>query len=309
MLGKNKKQDEFVPRRRRISDQESELLQSVSTTAAAPGQFRRNQTLSSYRHNTPEESSRQKAHHLANQRRRLGGIFTIVFIAVVLLVLLLWQLIAQIHIRTSTRQLTERFEAPAYEQIIEEYLAINPAQRLRFALDEDALSSYVSSRTSEVERLELTGMSGIAQSDFTITFRTPVAGWQINGRQYYVDSKGVVFERNYYQSPDVQIVDESGITPEQGVAVAGSRLLGFLGRVVSVAGERGYTVERAILPANTTREVDLFVKGSSTRLKFSIDRGAGEQVEDADRSVKFLSSRGITAEYIDVRIEGRAAYR
>jgi hypothetical protein len=308
MFGKKNKKQVVVPRRR-IDQDDDGVTQSPPTSATTPGQFRRNQTLSSYRHNTPEESSRQKAHHLAAQRRHLGGIFLIVAIAAVLLLLLLWQLIAQVNIRTSTRQLTERFEALAYVRIIEEYLAINPAQRLRFALDEDALSAYVTSKSSEVERLELTGTPGIAQSNFAVTFRTPVAGWQINGRQYYVDSNGVVFERNYYQSPSVQIVDESGITPEQGVAVAGSRLLGFLGRIVSIAGERGYTVERAVLPANTTREVDIFVKGSSTRLKFSVDRGAGEQVEDADRSLKFLSSRGTTPEYIDVRVEGRAAYR
>jgi hypothetical protein len=312
MFGKNKKQSAPVPRRRRISDDElgfSPAVAPTQPTEQPAGQFRRNQTLSSYRHNTPEESSRQKAHTLAKQRRRLGGIFAIVAIAVVLLLLLLWQLIAQVNIRTSTKQLTQQFVAAPYEKIIDEYLGVNPAQRLRVALDETSLSQYVSSQLPEVEKLELTGSAGLAESNFSITFRTPVAGWQINGRQYYVDSSGVVFEKNYYQDPTVQIVDESGITPEQGVAVAGTRLLGFLGRIVAGAGERGYVVNRAVLPAETTREVDIFVEGKSTRLKFSIDRGAGEQVEDADRTLTFLSGRGVMPEYIDVRVAGRAAYR
>jgi hypothetical protein len=306
MFGKNKKQNDIVPRRRRISEDD---VTQVQNTGSASGQFRRNQTLSSYRHNTPEESSRQKAHHLAAQRRRLGGVFAVVFGAVILLLLLLWQLIAQVSIQTSTRQLTQRFDAAPYEQSIEEYLAINPAQRLRFVLDEAALTAYVATEHPEVEALQLSGTPGVAESTVAITFRTPVAGWQINGRQYYVDSSGVVFQKNYYQAPSVQIVDESGITPEQGVAVAGTRLLGFLGRVVALAGDRGYTVNRAVLPVGTTREVDLYVQGTPTRLKFSIDRGAGEQVEDADRTLQFLTSRTITPEYIDVRVTGRAAYR
>jgi hypothetical protein len=305
MFGKKKQHEAYVPRRRQ--PQESTVQDELSSPTAS--QFRRNQTLSSYRHNTPEESSRQKTHHLTLQRRKLGGLFVLIFIVVIVLTVLLFQLIAQVSIQTSTRQLTARFDAVPYEQNIEDYLNVNPAQRLRVALNETDLSRYVTSQASEVEKLELSGTPGIAKSTFTITFRTPVAGWQINGRQYYVDKDGVVFEKNYYQAPSVQIVDESGIPPEQGVAVAGTRLLGFLGRVVAIAGERGYVVNRAVLPADTTREVDLFVEGNTTRLKFSVDRGAGEQVEDAIRTITFLSSRSVQPEYIDVRVAGRAAYR
>lgn len=300
----SKKQGSTVPRRRRINEDDLELPPSVVST-----QYKRNQTLSSYKHNTPEESSRQKAHHLTIQRRKLSGIFVVVFAVVVLLALLLWQLIAQVAVTTSTKQLTAQFDGAAYETVIEAYLAVNPAQRLRLTLNEQALTDYVAAQLPEVQALALSGAPGIAQGNFVITFRTPVAGWQINGKQYYVDANGVVFQKNYYDSPTVQIVDESGISPEQGTAVAGDRLLGFIGRVVSQAQGRGYTVIRAVLPANTTRQVDVFTEGSPTRIKFSIDRGAGEQVEDADRVIKHLAAQNIRPEYIDVRVQGRAAYR
>lgn len=301
---RSKKPGDVTPRRRRISEDDLEL-----PSAAVNNQFRRNQTLSSYKHNTPDESSRRKAHHLALQRRKLGGIFTIVIAVVVLLIFLLWQLIAQVSITTSTKQLNEAFENTAYEKLVNEYLTINPAERLRFALNEDKLTDYVTAQLPEVEKLALSGAPGIARGNFSITFRTPVAGWQINGKQNYVDANGVVFEKNYYASPTVQIIDESGITPEQGTAVAGERLLGFLGRVVAQAEGRGYSVTRAVLPANTTRQVDLFVDGIETRLKLSIDRGAGEQMEDVDRVLKQLTRQNAKAEYVDVRIQGRAAYR
>ena len=299
----SKKQTPETPRRRRITEDD---IEPVSPTS---GQFRRNQTLSSYRHNTPEESSRQKAHHLALQRRKLGGIFTIVLCVAVLLMFLLWQLMAQVHITTSTRQLSAPFTGTVYEKAINDYLNLNPAQRLRLALNTDGLSTFVSSQLPEVEKVALTGSSSLAEANFTITFRTPLAGWQINNHQYYVDANGVVFQKNYYASPSVQIVDESGVSPQQGTAVAGTRLLGFLGRVVSQAGERGYTVTQAILPASTTRELDIYMKNNPTRVKFSIDRGAGEQVEDMDRVFKFLNSKGVHPSYIDVRVSGKAAYQ
>lgn len=301
---RSKKSGDVTPRRRRISEDDLEL-----PSVAVNNQFRRNQTLSSYKHNTPDESSRRKAHHLALQRRKLGGIFTIVITVVILLLFLLWQLVAQVSITTSTKQLNEAFENTAYEKIVNEYLSINPAERLRFVLNETKLSEYVAAQLPEVEKIALSGAPGIARGNFSITFRTPVAGWQINSKQYYVDANGVVFQKNYYTSPTVQITDESGITPEQGTAVAGERLLGFLGRVVAQAEGRGYSVTQAVLPAETTRQVDIFVDGIATRVKLSIDRGAGEQVEDVDRVLKQLSRQGSTAEYIDVRVAGRAAYR
>ncbi len=294
--------NEEPARRRRITDEDT-------PSQAQNSSFKRNQTLSSYRHNTPDESSRQKVHHLALQRRRIGGVFGIVAIVVVAVALLIWQLIAQVHVTTSTKQLSASFSGAAYEQSINEYLGLNPAQRLRVSLDEAALSDFVSAALPEVESLEMSGMPGIAKGSFAITFRTPVAGWQINSKQYYVDASGVVFEKNYYDAPTVQIVDESGVSPEQGSAVVGSRLLGFLGRIVSQAQGRGYTITKALLPRDTTRQVDVELQGISTRVKFSIDRGAGEQAEDMDRSLTFLKERGIGAEYVDVRVSGRAAYK
>lgn len=310
---KSPKAKEAVPRRRRIA--EDEYAAGASSRRPAPTAdttqtaYRRNRTLSSYRHNTPEESSRQKAHTLTLQRRRLGGIFFIVAVAAASLMLLLWQLIAQVHITTSTKQLSGSFETAQYEDAINDFLNINPAQRMKFVLDESALTAFVASEYPEVEALKMSGTPGLSQSNFAVTFRTPVAGWQINGNQYYVDANGVVFEKNYYDTPGVQIVDESGVSPEQGSAVVGTRLLGFLGRIVSEAQGRGYTPVKAVLPEGTTRQVRVEFQDIATAVKFSIDRGAGEQMEDADRALSYLKSKGSGVEYIDVRVAGRAAYR
>lgn len=302
-LFRKSSRDKEVPRRRRLE------AMSQDEPPRASFAYRRNQTISGIRIEQPSDSPRGKVHSLAEQRRRVAGLFAMVFTAVIILTFLLTQLIAQLSVTTSTRQLTVAFEANPYEEVIQEYLTINPAERLRFALSEERLGAYVSTQLPEVEAIQVSGVRNMITTQFTITFRQPVAGWIIDGRQHYVDAEGIVFDKNYYQAPTVQIIDQSGIDPEQGTAVAGSRLLAFLGRVVARAGESDLKVTEAILPVNTTRQLQVKLEGVPTTVTLSIDRGAGEQVEDMARALQYLQSRGMTATTLDVRVSGRAAYQ
>ena len=297
-----KKPTKDIPRRRRTD--EATVEQPRSST-----QYRRNQTLSGVNRTPLTDTPRGQAHQLTVQRRKVGGIFAIVLVTVILLAILLSQLMAQVSVTSSTKQLTTSFKGENYEKEVNNYLGLHPAERLRFALNEEALSTFVSTALPEVQSIKVSGVKDVVDTEFTVTFREPVAGWQINGKQFYVDAAGVVFETNYYGVPGVQIVDESGVSPEEGTTVAGSRLLGFLGKVVAQAGERGYKVTQAILPAGMTRELDIQLKDIPTRVKLSTDRGAGEQVEDMSRALAYLKSKTLSPEYIDVRVSGRAAYK
>jgi hypothetical protein len=293
-----------LPRRRHSSD-----FARPAASMDTGNQFRRNQTLSGIKHPESEPvSERTRLHHLARQRRHVGGILSLVLGIIIILGILLFQFTGTVIVAGSSAVLTHSIKPTPYEKAINDYLAIHPVERLRFALNETALSSYVSGVLPEVSQVKLTSTDSIVQSNFTLTLRKPLAGWQINGHQYFVDSTGVVFQNNYYETPTVQIVDQSGISPEQGTIVASARLLSFVGRVVSLAGQGSYTVTQAILPSGTTRELDIQLKDIQPRIKLSIDRGAGEQVEDMIRSLIFLQSQGKSAQYIDVRLSGRAVY-
>lgn len=272
-------------------------------------QFRRNQTMSGVRRPDGEPvSDRARMHKLARSRQKIGAILGLVLLGIIILGGFVTQFTATVVITGSSQALSRPIEPETYRKSINEYLGINPVERLRFALDESALSDYVAAIHPEVVAVALTSTDNIVESNFTITFRKPVAGWQINSRQYYVDTNGIVFENNYYARPTVQIIDQSGVSPEQGSTVASARLLSFVGRVVSLAGQGSYTVTEAILPTGTTRQLEIRLKDTQPLIKLSIDRGAGEQVEDMIRSLQFLRTRGITAQYIDVRVSGRAAY-
>ena len=312
MFKKNqKKTNQLVPRRRLPEYSIEDGRRGQASDVAAPNpHYRRNQTVSSYKRSEAGESERQKSHNLVLQRRKLGLVFLTAAGVVVLLFIGLWQFIAKPVVAFSDTEITQTVDANAYEESIAEYVGRNPSQRLRATLNEDTLTQYVSEAHGEVASVELANSVTLpSQVRFTISFRKPVASWQIRGDQYYVDRDGVVFSKNYFATPGVRVVDESGIAPEQGSAVASSKLLGFLGKVVDQAKGRGYTVSEAILPADTTRRVDVKLEGGETRIRFSTDRGVGVQVEDMDRALKYFAAHGNTPQYIDVRVAGRAAYK
>jgi hypothetical protein len=261
------------------------------------------------RDSDPQASPRARVHHLTSQRRKIGGIFLLVLVGIAFLALIITQLTARVIVSGSTAALNAPLDGSHYEQIINDYLGTHPAGRFRFILNESELSDYAASIAPEVDHITQNGSTNVVETRFIMTFRKPVAGWHINGRQYNVDDQGVVFEKNYYAKPAVQITDESGATPEQGSTVASARLLGFVGRVVSLAKASSYQVREVVLPSGTTRQVEIKLKGVRPLIKLTIDRGAGEQVEDMVRALRYLKSKGRNPSYLDVRVSGTAVYR
>lgn len=278
--------------------------------------FRRNRTLtgsSSSRVAAPSEqkadmkSPRVHSHILIRRRRHLGLMLMGALAACGVLVSLLWQFTATVQVQASP-DVSLQLNA-SYQRAIQEYLGKQPIERLRFKLDQKRLTEYVQATAPEVYSVRATSTATPGTSLFQLVMRMPVAGWNINGKQRYVDGSGVSFERNYFSAPVVQIVDRSGVQVAAGQAIASNRFLGFVGRTVSVASTYGLSVEQIIIPSGTTREVDVKVAGSAYVVKFLIDRPVGEQVEDMARSIAWLKANNVTPEYVDVRVSGKAYYR
>jgi hypothetical protein len=301
-----------APRRRQRTDE-------PSAHTPAPLQdhytFRRNRTLtgsaSSHVASANEgagqlKSPRVQAHDLVRKRRHIGGLFFGVLIGAAGLFFLIAQFTAGVVVKADdvTMQLD-----PIYEAAIQDYLSERPVERLRFLLNEDALNAYLQAKAPEVSSVHIEGMAGFGKSSFIVTMRTPIAGWSVGGQQKYVDERGVSFDRNYSRAPAVQIVDKSGIPVQTGRAVASNRFLGFVGLVVGQAKQHGYVATEVIIPERTTRQIQLRVDGVGYPIIISIDRGAGEQVEDMARSIQWIKERNITPEYLDVRISGKAFYK
>lgn len=100
-----------------------------------------------------------------------------------------------------------------------------------------------------------------------------------------------------------EIVDEDG--REQITA----RVREYVGQLEKNLREQGYTVTRVVLPTGMSRALYVDLEGRTGYLKVNIDRGAGVTAEDAVRMLKYVDESGLTPEYIDVRVEGKAYYK
>lgn len=250
---------------------------------------------------------REKAHHLASLRRKIIGMLIAVSGVAAFLLVVLWQLSAGVSVQLS-RQAFEK-DSVAYEAAIQRYLDENPSERLRFNLNETRLSEFVSRLHPEVETITQQGADALAQTQFIVTPRTPLASWQVGGAQYYVDSHGVSFTKNLHEAPPVTIVDNSGVQHTPGTAIASERFLGFVGRTVALAQQNELVVTSVSIPAGTSRQIELSVEGVEYPIILSIDRSPAEQVEDALRAVRHFKVAGTSPQYVDLRVRGKAFFR
>ena len=257
-------------------------------------------------HNAQLQSPRTQVHHLARRRRRIGLVFLAVAAVCVLLGVLLLQFTATVKVRASdvTTQLDDR-----YVSDIQTYLDRQPIERLRFLMDTKQLLAYVQSVAPEVSAIDTDASADYASTTFIVTLRQPTLGWTIRNTRQYVDATGTAFTRNYFAEPQVQVVDESGIQVTDGQTIASNRFLGFMGRIVGLAGKAGYTVTHVVLPRGVTREIDLQIDGIGYPVRMSVDRPAGEEVEDMDKAVRWLQAHGQNPKYLDIRVGRRAYYQ
>ena len=306
-----KKRKVVIPGRR-LSSSEKDKVTKV------PSSFRRGRTISNSlttQHisssDIPDGSHRLHIHHLSIKRRKLSVILAMILPIIFIIWILLTNFTAVVEIDITDTKITKTIKDDYYIESIEKYLVANPLTRLSFLMDDSALTNYVMSELPEVVSVSRYGNSSMfGVTSYIIDFRSPVAGWKIGEDQYYVDSKGVSFKENYYGSPQVQIVDNSGISPQAGIAIASNRFLSFVGKVVSLSESSGYPISKAVLPRNTTRELDIYPVGlDETYIKLSIDRSVGEQIEDMTRSLQYFKDKNQVLDYLDVRVSGKAFYK
>lgn len=103
--------------------------------------------------------------------------------------------------------------------------------------------------------------------------------------------------------PTVEIVDEASV----GVP---KKAREFVGNLEQDLKEYQIKLNRAVLPRNKTREVDVYVDGFEGYFKLSLDRGAGVSAEDMERMIRYLKGLGFKGvEYVDLRVEGKGYYK
>lgn len=311
------KKNNEQPQRRRANRLEHTSSRSQQGEHREQQLFRRNRTLVgslSSRVSSASEltgdlrSPRTHVHHLTAHRRKLTTVFVAVVAASCFLTWLLYEFTATIHVST-VHGSNIVIDETRYQKAIGDYLASHPLERLRFMLNEDELTKYVVGVVPEVANVRTGGATGFATSQFDLTLRKPVAGWLIGSQQYYVDENGLPFLVNHFEQPQVKIIDKSGVPQTTGTTVASGRFLRFVGRTVTVAKAYGLTISQAIIPANTTHQVQVMVAKRNYPIKMSLDRPVGEQVEDMRNALRYFDKQPRKPKYVDIRVSGKAYYK
>ncbi len=299
------------PRRRQLERQPT--VDTEDTTA-----FRRGRTLtgsaSSLVRTANEsqadlKSSRVHAHELRKVRRRVTLLFAAAALVAVGLYALISQFTAQVVVQASPDPSIQL--EPVYMDAIDAYLTDHPSERLRFLINTERLAEYLQKTVApEVTGVAVEGGFGFGASLFRLTFREPIAGWEVNGQELYVDAAGIPFGRNYFEPPSLRISDESGMSSTTpGESIMSNRFMGYIGQVIGLSKEQGFIVSRIVIPRGMTRQIDVHLEGVDYPVKFSSDRPAGESVDDMARTIGWMRSHQRAPQYIDVRVDGRVFYK
>lgn len=314
-MGLLRKKQSQLPARR--SDASARLSRASVGDLDERYSFRRNRTLtgslssgvsSATEHRAELKSPRVHAHVLRRHRRKLSAILVAVVLVSAGLLSLIYQSIAIVHVASATPR---PLEQAVYQAKIQEYLSLHPLERFRFVIDVDSLTNFLQKNGSpEVLHVaQNTYFDGIGATKFTLELRRPAVSWTTGSSNLYVDETGAAFTRNYYPEPSVKVIDKTGIGTRDNQVLASSRFLGFIGMVIGRMKQYDLVVTSVTLPEATTRQIAINIENLPYPVKLSVDRPVGEQAEDSARAIRYLDSKGITPEYIDVRVSGRAFYK
>ncbi len=267
------------------------------------GDFRRGKTISRHQKEYSERSKNQK---LVIRRRKLGAFFVILTIFISLISIFLFQFISKVSVASNE---SKSQNLSKYEKSIEEYLNINPSERILSNLNKNALLESLQKDYPEVLSISNIKFNGLTSYKIYLDFRKPVASWLVDGKEFFVDSEGVSFNVNNFEKPLLNIIDDSGAVVSKGKNVASSSFFSFIGKLVSAANKQGLEVSKIRIPPLSLRQVEVSVNGVGYFARMSTADSAEGQVINFKKAIEYFRTHRISPNYIDLRIEGKGYYK
>ncbi len=267
------------------------------------GDFRRGKTISRHQKEYSERSENQK---LVIRRRKLGAFFVILAIFISLISIFLFQFISKVSVVSNE---SKSQNLSKYEKSVEEYLNINPSERILSNLNKNALLESLQKDYPEVLSISDIKFNGLTSYKIYLDFRKPVASWLVDGKEFFVDSEGVSFNINNFEKPSLNIIDDSGAIVSNGKNVASSSFFSFIGKLVSAANKQGLEVSKIRIPPLSLRQVEVSVKGVSYFARMSTADSVEGQIINFKKAIEYFGTHKISPNYIDLRIEGKGYYK
>ena len=267
------------------------------------GDFRRGKTISRHQKEHSERSENQK---LVIRRRKLGVFFVILAIFISLISIFLFQFISKVSVVSNE---SKSQNLSKYEKSVEEYLNINPSERILSNLNKNALLESLQKDYPEVLSISDIKFNGLTSYKIYLDFRKPVASWLVDGKEFFVDSEGVSFNVNNFEKPSLNIIDDSGAIVSNGKNVASSSFFSFIGKLVSAANKQGLEISKIRIPPLSLRQVEVSVKGVSYFARMSTADSAEGQIINFKKAIEYFRAHKMLPNYIDLRIDGKGYYK
>lgn len=267
------------------------------------GAFRRGVTISNREWG---KSERVQEHKLIVRRRKLGVFFVSIAVASVLMIIFLLQFISKVSVSANG---VSNNNLEKYKTSIENYFSANPSERFKPNLNKKALISKIQNDNPEILDISNINLNGITSYNFELSFRKPVASWNAEGKELFVDSEGVSFSTTLFDKPTLAIIDDSGLTVSNGKNVASSSFFSFVGKLVAAANNNGLEITKIRIPPASLRQVEVSVSGVKYYAKMSTSESAEGQIANFKTAINYFATHKISPNYVDLRIEGKGYYK
>lgn len=279
--------------------------------------FRRSRTLtgsispevtSTAPHRGQLKTDRLKLHELRAHRRQLLKMLGVVLLIIAGLSFLVANFIFSPTVTSPQPGANQPSPAP-YQASVMHYFDDHPLERFGFLLDPSNLESQLKQDHTEITTVTVARDWYGGNVHVNVFFRKPLLVWKTGGKQFYVDDQGIAFTYNHFATPTVAVTDQSGLPPDQSGAVASTRFIRFLGRMVGAVNSYNKGKVMAIIIPASTREIDLRLQGRDYTIKTNSDRDPLQQAEDIANALTYFDQHSIKPQYVDLRVAHKAFYK
>ena len=269
--------------------------------------YRSGTALNIYRGDGTAELERQRLRRLRALQQRLAALLIVVVTIFVLGMALVMQYAGTVRSAVSNVKLTQT-DKLNYAKLAEDYFRQNPFERFSLARRNGAMLEYLRKSAPEILDASI-HTTGLLTSDIKLTFRAPVAQWVDHGGTSFVDDKGIVFKRNFYQAPALSIQDDSGATGTSGMATS-ANFLSFVGQTATILQKQyNIAVRRVVVPKGAARYVEFYLDSRAYPFKAQVTRQPASQAHDLSIITRYLDRNGIKPTYVDCRVVGKAFWK
>ncbi|HSE61514.1 MAG TPA: hypothetical protein VLA88_04435 [Candidatus Saccharimonadales bacterium] len=266
-----------------------------------------NEVTASVEHRGHLKTDRLKLHELKAHRRSLLRLLGVVLLIIAGLTFLVANFVITPSVVAG--QPGNQPDTHTYQQTILHYFDDHPMQRFGFMLEASALQTKLKSDHPEIANTTVSRSWYGGNVQVSLFFRQPLLVWRTGAKQFYVDAQGIAFSYNHFSEPTVSVTDQTGLPPNHSGAVASTRFIRFLGRMVGALNDYKKGNVAAIIIPPSTREIDLKLEGRDYPIKTNSDRDPLQQAEDIANALTFLDTHTIKPQYVDARVAHKAFYK